>query len=196
MAAPTTASPSSLAARLTAMSTGDIGESLIGAYLRHVENCSIVTYNSFFADRQGEVDVVAVKRAEDGGERIVYICEVTTHTGGMAMVRRGRAATQDVVLDKLERLQAFAGLVFPGEQHRYRWWSPYVPVGRMTDFFAQLEQTWEAEGRDLRFVINHDYTACITQLIQSARTNSATTNEPAYRLLQILTRLRGEKPTL
>jgi hypothetical protein len=64
------------------MSTGDMGESLVGAYMRHVEKCSIVIYNSFFADRQGEVDVVAVKPAETGGQRIVYICEVTTHTGG------------------------------------------------------------------------------------------------------------------
>ena len=30
--------------------------------------------------------------------------------------------------------------------------------------------------------------------IESARSNSSTTNEPAYRLLQILTRLRGDKP--
>lgn len=66
----------------------------------------------------------------------------------------------------------------------YRWWSPYVPVGRTTDAFAQLEQTWKAKGRDLRFIINQDCTACITQLIESAWTNSATTNEPAYRLLQ------------
>lgn len=171
-----------------------MGESLVGAYMRHVEKCSIVIYNSFFADRQGEVDVVAVKPAETGGQRIVSICEVTTHTGGMAMVRRGKTVTQDVVLDKLERLQAFAALVFRDEQHRYRWWSPYVPVGQTTGAFAQLEQTWKADGRDLRFIINQDYTACITQLIQSARTNSATTNEPAYRLLQILTRLRGDKP--
>ena len=66
----------------------------------------------------------------------------------------------------------------------------------MTTFFTELDQKWAAEGRDLRFIINDDYTACIAELVDSARANSATTNEPAYRLLQILTRLRGAKPTL
>jgi hypothetical protein len=48
----------------------------------------------------------------------------------MAMVRRGKSATREVIRDKLERLQAFAALTFPGEEYRYQWWSPYVPTGR------------------------------------------------------------------
>jgi hypothetical protein len=65
------------------VSTGDIGESLVGAYMRHVEQCSIVIYNSFFADQQGEVDVVAVKPGKPDEPSTVYLCEVTTHIDGM-----------------------------------------------------------------------------------------------------------------
>lgn len=176
--------------------SGDIGESLVGAYLRHVEQCSIVTYNSFFADRQGEVDVVGVKLAGIDKPRVVYICEVTTHTGGMLMVRRGKDATREVILEKLERLQAFAAITFPGEEYRYQWWSPYVAEGKLTKLFGELESAWAAEGRSLEFIVNADYTSRVGELVASARMNSSTTNEPAYRLLQILTRLRGEKPRL
>jgi Holliday junction resolvase-like predicted endonuclease len=177
------------------MSTGDIGESLVGAYLRHVEKCSIVTYNNFFAERQGEIDVVGIKPALPGQRRIAYICEVTTHTGGMARVR-GKLATRDVMLAKLARLRDFAAETFPDEEHRYQWWSPYVAEGAFTRFFAELEEEWERQERSLEFVVNAKYTARIDELIDNARNNSSTTSEPAYRLLQILTRLRGTKPVL
>jgi len=84
------------------MSTTDLGESLVGAYMRHIEGCTIVLYNSFFADQQGEVDVVAVKPQAVGGSRLVYLCEVTTHIGGKAR------ATIAKVPAKLKRLREFA----------------------------------------------------------------------------------------
>lgn len=172
------------------MSTGDIGESLVGAYMRHVERCSIVLYNSFFADQQGEVDVVAVKPGAAGTPRRVYLCEVTTHIKGMsrATVRR--------VPGKLARLREFAELTFPGEEHRFQWWSPYFQTGATTDQFDELWAAWAADGRSLEFIINRAYTERIAQLVEVARRNPSTTNEPAFRMLQILTRLRGEKRAL
>jgi len=108
------------------MSTGDIGESLVGAYMRYVEKCPIVLYNSFLSDQQGEVDVAAVKPGQPGEPRIVYLCEVTTHTAGMATNTVGR------IPDKLARLRQFAKVTFPDEKHRFQWWSPYVPSGAKT----------------------------------------------------------------
>lgn len=172
------------------MSTTDLGESLVGAYMRHVERCAIVLYNSFFADQQGEVDVVAVKPGGPGRARLVYLCEVTTHIDGMAsnMVKKVPA--------KLARLREFAELTFPDEDHRYQWWSPYVNEGAITAGFEQLRAGLKAEGCSLEFVINAEYTRRIAQLVDHARTNTSTTNEPAYRMLQMLTHLRGERPTL
>lgn len=171
------------------MSTADLGESLVGAYMRHVEKCSIVLYNSFFADQQGEVDVVAVKQ-EPGQPRVVYLCEVTTHIGAMA------TNTVKKVPAKLRRLREFAEQTFPDEEHRFQWWSPYVNEGATTATFKQLCSEWNAEGHSLEFVINEDYTERIAALVDAARRKSATTNEPAFRMLQILTRLRGAKPQL
>jgi hypothetical protein len=63
-------------------------------------------FNSFFADRQGEIDVVGIKT---GMPRVAYLCEVTTHTGGMSMVRHGKDAMTQVVPAKLNRLRGFGG---------------------------------------------------------------------------------------
>ena len=161
------------------MSAADLGESLVGAYMRHVEQCSIVLYNSFFADQQGEVDVVAVKPQGPGEPRLVYLCEVTTHIGAMA------TNTVKKVPAKLGRLREFAAQTFPDEEHRFQWWSPYVNEGTATASFKQLCAEWDADGRSLEFVINEAYTRRIVQLVEAARRKPSTTNEPAFRIPQI-----------
>lgn len=168
----------------------DIGESLVGAYLRHIGGCKVVTYNSFFADRQGEVDVVGI---ETGAPRTVWLCEVTTHIEGMQLGRRGNRTAEDILREKLERLNAFAEATFPEEHHRYEWWSPKVRVGKLTEVMHAIEAEWKNAGRSLQFVTNEDYTARIRELAVHAKQNPSTTNEPAYRMLQMLTRLRGAK---
>jgi hypothetical protein len=90
------------------VSAADLGESLVGAYLRHIEGCSIVFYNSFFSDQQGEIDVVGVKPAQDGEPRTAYLCEVTTHIDGMNRTLLPR------LRGKLERSWQFGQLTFPG----------------------------------------------------------------------------------
>jgi hypothetical protein len=58
------------------MAGEDIGESLVGSYLRHIERCDVVVYNNYFRDQQREVDVVGIRRL---APREVILCEVTTH---------------------------------------------------------------------------------------------------------------------
>ena len=110
----------------------------------------------------------------------------------MLIVSRGRNATEERVRSKLARLVAFAEATFPDDEHRFEWWSPYVPVGRLTDALDDIAQTEHEQGRDFSFVINDEYTRRIQELVAYARTHEAPTGEPAYRLLQILTHLRGE----
>jgi Holliday junction resolvase-like predicted endonuclease len=172
------------------MNTMDLGESFVGAYMRHVEKCSIVLHNSYFADRQGEVDVVAVKPGGPGEQRVVYLCEVTTHIGGMSTAAVKRVPA------KLTRLREFADLTFPDEEHRFQWWSPRVPEGVVTQQFEALAAEWKEAGRSLEFVINEAYTHRIGEVVRDAASNTSTTNEPAYRMLQILTHLSGVKPAL
>src|SRR3954471_5023025 len=138
------------------MSTSDIGESLVGAYMRYVEGCPIVLYNSFLSDQQGEVDVVAVKPGKSGEPREVFLCEVTTHIGGLNTTTVGRFR------DKLARVREFAQVTFPDEQHRFQWWSPVVAVGKTTTLFDEVCAEWKKQGRSLEFVINAEYTRRIS----------------------------------
>ena len=44
----------------------------------------------------------------------------------------------------------------------------------------------------MSFVANHDYTERVQRLLDHAKTGTKATSEPAYRMLQILTHLRGQ----
>ena len=57
----------------------------------------------------------------------------------------------------------------------------------MTD----LKNSWAEEGFDLQFVINDAYTERFRALYTHAAANPSVTADPAYRMLQIISRLRG-----
>ena len=167
----------------------DIGESIVGAYMRYIRGCEVVVYNTYLRDQQGELDVVALKT---GPPRQVWLCEVTTHIGGMLYPGpAGSDGTPRKLCDKIQRAREFATVTFPDEQLRFEIWSPYVPVGKLTQAFASLEAEAEQLDMDLAFIINEEYTNRLGELVNHARSNSSATAEPAYRMLQVLTHLRG-----
>lgn len=165
----------------------DIGENLVGSYLRYIEQCDFVVHNTQLDDEQGEIDVVGMKL---GKKPEVIFCEVTTHILGMQY--GSHDSTVAKVTDKIKRARKFAENMFPNERPRYEIWSPVVPKGKLTAQFADLEQAYTDEDLDVHFVINDEYAHRIQQLIDHARGNTKTTSDPAYRMLQILTRLKGD----
>jgi hypothetical protein len=167
----------------------DIGESIVGAYMRYIRSCEVVVYNTYLRDQQGELDVVALKT---GPPREVWLCEVTTHVGGMLYPGpAGADGTPQKLRDKLQRAREFAAVTFPDEHPRFEIWSPYVPVGKLTNAFESMRAEAQDMEIDLAFVINDDYTARLRELVDHAGQNSSATAEPAYRMLQVLTHLRG-----
>ena len=108
--------------------TEDIGESLVTAYLRHVERCTFVVTNTHLEDQQGELDVLGIRFAP---ERQIIFCEVTTHIRGMQY--GGYDSTVKKVEDKIRRARTFAELTFPDDKPRYEIWSPLVPTGELLD---------------------------------------------------------------
>lgn len=164
----------------------DIGESLVGAYFRYVRGCEFVLFNTFLPGVQGEIDVIGIRLGEP---RDIYFAEVTTHIEGMTY--GGNARTVEKIKDKLTRAQAFAQERFPGDVHHYSVWSPRVPEGAMTNAFAVLAVEFSQRGERLSFVINREYGDHVQELIESARTNSSATSDPAFRLLQVLTRVKS-----
>lgn len=66
-----------------------------------------------------------------------------------------------------------------------------MPRGAVA-LFADLEREFDTAELDLSFVVNERYAERVQKLVEHARGSASATSEPAYRLLQILTRVRGE----
>lgn len=166
----------------------DIGESIVGAYMRYIRKCEVVVYNTFLRDKQGELDVVALKTGEP---RQVWLCEVTTHIKGMLYPGADSTdGTAKKLSDKLGRAREFADAAFPDDTMHFEIWSPRVAKGKLTTAFLALEEEAVATGMDLSFVVNEDYTERMRELAAHAKKHASATSEPAYRMLQILGHLR------
>jgi hypothetical protein len=59
----------------------DIGESLVGAYMRQVRGCHMVAFDTFLPNSQGEIDVIGVANALDGVK--VWVAEVAIHLNSL-----------------------------------------------------------------------------------------------------------------
>ena len=61
----------------------DIGESLVGAYMRQVRECDTVAYDTFLRSGPGEIDVIGVKLGDGDTPPKVYLADVATHLDGL-----------------------------------------------------------------------------------------------------------------
>jgi len=159
----------------------DIGEDLVGAYLRLVQGCDLVAFNTRTGKAQAEIDVIGVRLAH-GGPSDVWFCEVSTHTSGLGGYKGDPVGK---LTAKLASVREHADLVFPGVTHHVEFWSPRVRPGLLPGL-ALLQQQ---DG--VQLVVNEAYEARVRELVVVARTTSAFSDHPSFRLLQILTHLTG-----
>lgn len=157
----------------------DIGEDLVGAYLRQVQRCDLIAFNTRTGKGQAEIDVIGV-RLEEGGPRHVWFCEVSTHTSGLGGY--GGDPVKKLTA-KLQSVRDYAAEVFPAVEHHVEFWSPRVRPGLRPG----LEALRLEDGVEL--VVNEVYAERVRVLVAAARTTSAYSDHPAFRMLQILTRL-------
>jgi hypothetical protein len=161
----------------------DIGEYLVGAYLKLVEGCNVVDYNARppggGADGLNEFDVVAY---DLDGDR-VFLCEVTTHIRGLNY--GSYEATIKKVRDKYERQKSYAvARLGRFKTIHYQLWSPYVPVGALTENLSAIE--------GLELVINGSYRQRVERLTALAQTSRHDSGNPFFRALQIIAAMRNE----
>lgn len=155
----------------------DIGESLVGAYMRQVRGCHTVAYNTRVPGSQAELDVIGVK----AGEPVtVWLAEVATHLDGLNY-GGGNAQTAAKITTKVQAARSYAQQVYPEAEHVVELWSPIVPSGLV----SLMNDT------GIAVVANEAYTDRIRELVAEARKASSLTGDDAFRLLQLLTRLRG-----
>ena len=159
----------------------EIGESLVGAYLRQILGCKVVLYNTYLPEGQGEVDVIGIKK-DDSGNQVIYLVEVTTHILGM--LYKDEAHTVEKVLKKKATAEKFAAEMFEGDRVSFEVWSPVVA--------PKLLEKLNAAG--VRMVANEEFTKAVNQLAVHAAKSTKTTGDDGYRFLQILTHLKGDTP--
>jgi len=161
----------------------EIGEYLVGAYLKIVKGCDFVDYNVRHPGGGlkglNEIDVIGL----DFKKKIAYLCEVTTHIGGLAY-GKGYRDTVNRIKKKYKNLQDYALNHLGDFQPEFMFCSPVVPSGI-------AEELNKIEG--LKLIINEDYSECINELRKKAGERSNDEGNPAFRLLQILEHMRKPK---
>lgn len=161
------------------MST-EVGEYLVGAYLKMILGCQFVDYNirtpGGGSKGLNELDVIGF----DFANRTAYLCEVTTHILGAKYGNNQN--TINTILKKHAWQQTYA------KQHlsafpilKFQFWSPVVPSG--------IEHALRGVPT-LDLVTNKTYTAKIDVLRSKAKSTSHETGNPVFRTLQILEHLR------
>ena len=160
----------------------EMGEYVVGAYLKLRLNCDFVDYNvsppGGGLKGLGELDVVGLRFSD----RTAFLCEATTHLGGLEY-GSGYADTIAKIKEKFERqkIYAFESLAaFPNK--RFMFWSPVVPEGFLTKELAAID------GLDP--LINAKYKGAIDELRAEARATTRDVGNPFFRSLQILEHLR------
>jgi hypothetical protein len=155
----------------------EIGEYVVGAYLKLILNCDVVDYN--VRDRTGtrlqalgELDVVGLRFSD----KTAYICEASTHI-------RGMQTTAEKIRDKHARQKSYSKQNLKDfTQHHFMLWSPRVTNKKTLNELAEI--------KTLELVINENYTMKIDELIAYAKKNAGDTNNPFMRSLQLLEALK------
>ncbi len=165
----------------------EMGEFFVGAYLKLISDCEFVAYNQTYQSGKDvhEVDVIGFNIHQ----KKIIICEVATQLNGL---NYGSRSAKDVIENKFVSHINHFGDKFPKFDVIYQFWSPKVPVGRLTKFFDELNVKLRKNyNSEIRFIYNDEYTKKIIELKDKAKTETKDTGEPFYRVLQILEHLHG-----
>ena len=159
----------------------EIGEYLVGAYLKLIEGCDFVDYNvrppGGGLEGLGELDVVGFHFKTN----TAFLCEVTTHITDL--LYKDNRTTVERVKKKYQRQKEYAQKYLkPFEHHVFMFWSPVVPKGYLTIHLAEIE--------GLQLIINAEYKRRVESLLEKARKEKQNTGNPVFRVFQILGALR------
>ncbi len=159
----------------------DVGEYIVGAYLKLVQKCDFVDYNvrppGGGLKGLGELDVLGL----DFESSTAYLCEVTTHIRGL--LYRNNEETVRRIANKHQRQVEYAKKYLANfSNHVFMFWSPVVPKGYITRGLQNIP--------NLELVINGEYKRRIERLRELAKKMTHDTRNPFFRMLQILEHLR------
>lgn len=104
----------------------DVGEFLVGAHLKIIEQCDVVDYNARppvpGLEGMGELDVIGLSFTS----KTAFLCEVATHLGGLEY-GKGYDDSMAQIRKKYDRQRKYAlQYLSDFEPHRFMFWCPRV----------------------------------------------------------------------
>jgi len=166
----------------------EMGEYLVGAWLKLCCDCEIIVYNQKLSPKgvkMNEVDVIGIAP----NRKKAFFCEVGTHLGGL-LYAGGNEGTARKVEEKFKASIKYASKMFPEFQIQHMLWAPYVPQGILTSLLSKMQTRLQNAGVDVQLIINSEYTDRVSQLRALAKGDTRDRGEPFYRALQIIENLR------
>ena len=161
----------------------DIGEEIVGTWLRYIRKCTFVDYNVQIPEGSGEIDVIGLNLKE----RHAYICEVATHTQGL-----GYKDNAKVIPGKFDRAMEYASGTFEGIALTFMFWSPVVRRGKQMEAIREVRDEFKKKhGGMLDLVTNKRYLERIHDLRQYAGTLTRDAGHPVLMLYQVEERARN-----
>ena len=174
----------------------NIGETLVGDYLKVILGCDFVAFNTHTQDVQGEIDVVGINTKKNE----VYICEVAVHlTTGLMYVKQGEKLSVNVerLVKKFEKDIAYARKYLANFTHKFMLWTPILRVSgedtknNQTKDIAEIKrQILEKHGIEIIVICNHDFQKSLDELRNYAAKESKELKSPVLRYLQIEEKLK------
>lgn len=160
--------------------TYNIGEEIVGQYLRISRKCTFIDYNPYTVDVQGEIDVVGI----DTINKHVFVCEVAIHTRGL---NYGRHGTYDTFRNKFEKCIAYSDNKFDSYIKTYMLWSPVVKPAKVKELEKLKKALKRKHSINLELVINRQFKNCFEELKEHVadQENTKEFKSPVLRLLQI-----------
>ncbi len=159
----------------------DIGEYIVGAYLKLIENCDFVDYNvrppGGGLKGLEELDVLGLNFQKS----TAYLCEVTTHIRGL-LYKNNEETIRRITQKHLRQKNYARKYLANFSNHIFMFWSPVVPEGYLTQNLKNIQ--------GLELVINGEYKRRIAQLRKLAKETTHDARNPFFRMLQILEHLR------
>ena len=161
----------------------EMGELVVGAYLKEVAGCDFVDYNvrptGGGRTGQHEFDVLGLHFREG----VAFLCEVATHLDGLNYGGKSNQSTLDRITAKHRQQRLYARNClqdFP--QRHFMFWAPRVPIGFLTKGLAKLKK--------LELVINEEYGRRLDALQHLAAGTTRHTGNDFFRALQIMEHVR------
>jgi hypothetical protein len=109
----------------------NLGEELVGEYLKWCRGCEFIEYNLTLKDVQGEVDVIGLNIANHE----VYVCEVAIHLQTGLQYVNGKTKRPDNVArltSKFSKDYIYVQKYFSDWKAKMMFWSPVIKNQKST----------------------------------------------------------------